>query len=33
MKAWKFAAAIVTVLSIAAPAWAQGDVITAAAMA
>ena len=29
MKAWKFAAAIVTVLSIAAPAWAQGDVITA----
>ena len=29
MKAWKLAAAIVTVLSIAAPAWAQGDVITA----
>jgi cytochrome c556 len=29
MKTWKFAAALVTIVAVAAPAWAQGDVITA----
>lgn len=29
MKAWKFAAALITVMTMAAPVWAQADVITA----